>query len=81
MRFVWGLLFLAWGSSFIFDFDFNIGKYIFPAILIGIGINIIFGNNEKCRNYKYERRAEKFSKKAKKYEEKMQNEKGADNNE
>lgn len=81
MRYVWGLLFLAWGSSFIFNFNFDFGKYIFPAFLIGIGINIIFGKSGQCGKYKSEKRAEKYTEKEEKNTDKMQNEKGADNNE
>lgn len=71
MRLVFGLLFLAWGSSIIFNFDFDFWKYIFPLVLIGVGIDIIFKDNEIYRKYKRNRKAEKYERKAKKYEEKM----------
>lgn len=71
MRLVFGLLFLAWGSSIIFSFNFDFGKYVFPLILIGIGINIIFKDNETYKRYKKNRRVEKYERKAKKYEERM----------
>lgn len=67
MRYMFGLLFLAWGSSFIFNFDFNFGKYIFPVILIGIGVNIIFGDNENCRRRRYEKKAERYERKTNKF--------------
>lgn len=59
MRFIWGLLFLAWGSSIIFNFDFHFGKYILPLIVIGIGINIIIGKNSCCSDKEFRRKAKR----------------------
>lgn len=53
MRYIMGLLFLIWGFSMIFNFEFDFSKYIVPAVLIGIGINIIFPPKRKCFKKKY----------------------------
>lgn len=71
MRIIFGLLFLAWGSSIIFNFDFNFFKYLFPLFLIGIGLDVIFGDNECYKRYKKEKKEKKFSKKFNKTEENM----------
>jgi len=71
MRIIFGLLFLAWGSSIIFNFDFNFFKYLFPLFLIGIGLDIIFKDNEYYKKYKRDRREKKYHKKFERHEETM----------
>lgn len=71
MRIIFGLLFLAWGSSIIFNFDFNFFKYLFPLFLIGIGLDIIFKDNEYYKKYKREKKEKKYSKRFEKHEETM----------
>lgn len=53
MRYIIGLLLFVQGISMIFKFKFDFNKYIVPAILIGIGINIIFSPKRKCLKKKY----------------------------
>lgn len=43
-----GLVFIAIGLGIIFNF--NIGKYLFPAILIIIGLSMLFGQNNSWNN-------------------------------
>lgn len=40
-----GLLFVLIGLSIIFNF--NIGKYLFPAFLIILGVSLLFGHNSQ----------------------------------